>query len=73
MEPPQLTSLLHLIGSTNQKSELEATDDLEGEQETTLGNQVGPDPEGAHISQLQDSLLQASKGVTEGTDASYHR
>jgi hypothetical protein len=45
--------------------ELAVVDDLEGEQETL--------PDSSDMSHLQETLLQASKGVTEGTDSEYQR
>jgi hypothetical protein len=67
---PQLEGLFQIVNpadSSEKPEELEVIDDLEGEQQTMLNS----DEE--HISQLQDSILQVSKGVTEGTDASYQR
>lgn len=63
--------------------EQEAQDDLEGEKdlifpslpEDTLANNLGSSSckSGTSFAKLQDSILQASKGVTEGTDQEYMR
>jgi hypothetical protein len=53
--------------------ELEVTDDLEGEQETMLETTQQDDDGDTRMSDLRDTLLQASKGVTEGTDSKYQR
>jgi hypothetical protein len=57
--------------------QLEVDDDLEGEQQTLLGavpediKAEEPGTGDAQMSDLHDVLLQASKGVTEGTDSGY--
>jgi hypothetical protein len=53
--------------------ELEVTDDLEGEQESLLETTQQDDDGDTRMSDLRDTLLQASKGVTEGTDSEYQR
>jgi hypothetical protein len=57
--------------------ELEVLDDLEGEQETVLKTNTQEEESGGsedvHMSDLQESLLQASKGVSENTDMGYQR
>jgi len=55
--------------------ELEVTDDMEGEQECLpqTGLAVDPSSTDSHMSDLQSIVLQASKGVTEGTDSAYQR
>jgi hypothetical protein len=74
----RLAGLLQVINPSNaseKPEELEVMDDLEGEQQTLPNNSLSSQQGGAeaHMSQLQDTLLQASKGVTEGTDAAYQR
>jgi hypothetical protein len=45
-------------------------EDITAEQETLLDVMPSKEPDGA---QLQTTLMEASKGVTEGTDAEYRR
>jgi hypothetical protein len=60
--------------------EEEVTDDVEGEQETlpdehksAHSKNEGSSADRGAMAQLQDSLLNVSKGVTEGTDNEYRR
>jgi len=52
---------------------LEVLDDLEGEQQTMFQTTQEQDSEDIHMSDVQESLLQASKGVSESTDSGYQR
>lgn len=47
----------------------EIDDDISGEQETVMN----PNAEAARFAQLEDAVLEASKGVGEGTDGEYKR
>jgi hypothetical protein len=81
MSSSQFPGLLQAISPADdweKPEELEVVDDLEGEQQTLLGaaleDDEAEDPDGdAQMSDLHNVLLQASKGVTEGTDAGYQR
>ena len=52
---------------------LEVLDDLEGEQQTMFQTAQEQESEDVHMSDVQESLLQASKGVSESTDSGYQR
>lgn len=73
---PDLAGLFESINPTNHKEKpgtFDVEDDLEGEQETL----PGPDSEVAQDAMQLDELLttigEASKGVSEATDADYRR
>ena len=80
---PQFSGVLGAIQPVNEwekPQQVEIENDVEGERETlpmAPGDLSSEDieklPAGADVSQLQASLLDASKGVTDGTDAEYRR
>lgn len=69
--PPDTMSSPGFVGvvqAINQEppAEIDVTDDAECEQETLINT-------GSQMAQLQDSLRDASKGVSDSTDSEYRR
>lgn len=77
--PPELASCLKglnlALNPTNEwekPPEEEVHDDCEGETEALLLQDGDTEPKSAaQLKQLQNTLMNASKGVTEGTDGEY--
>ena len=75
---PQFAALYEIVNpsdTSDKPEDLEIMDDLEGEQETVVpsSTEEAGHSDDTHMSDLQDALLLVSKGVSEGTDASYQR
>jgi len=70
---PGVYQVVHPVEEQDKPEELEVTDDLEGEQQALLETTQQDDDGNIHMSDIRETLLQASKGVTEGTDSEYQR
>lgn len=73
---PDLTGIFESINPTNCNEKLgtfDVQDDLEGEQETLPGPGSGVAEDAMQLDELLNTIGEASKGVSDATDADYRQ